>query len=162
MPADQLRPWGEALMRTVTTLLRNLLLVALLAGSGLWSPPTMAGGQVWVNTNTGVYHCPGGRYYGNTKHGKYLSENAAVANGFRPAYGAQCSSRVELASPPANRQSVIASPTGSGVKVWINTKSHVYHCPGSRHYGVTKSGRYATESEASAAGNRPAFGTPCS
>lgn len=45
---------------------------------------------VWVNTNSGVYHCPGTRWYGSTKEGKYMSQGQAQANGFRPAYGSVC------------------------------------------------------------------------
>lgn len=48
------------------------------------------------------------------------------------------------------------------VKVWVNTKSGVYHCPGTRWYGATKSGAYMTESQARAAGDRPAYGRSCS
>jgi hypothetical protein len=44
-----------------------------------------ANGQVWVNTKTGVYHYPGTRWYGNTKNGKYMSEQDAIKEGDRPA-----------------------------------------------------------------------------
>lgn len=54
------------------------------------------------------------------------------------------------------------SEQGSGAKVWVNTKSGVYHCPGSRWYGATKSGEYMSESQARAAGDRPAYGRSCS
>lgn len=48
--------------------------------------------KVWVNTNSSVYHCPGTRWYGKTKHGEYMSECAAIKNGNRPAYGKACGS----------------------------------------------------------------------
>jgi H+/gluconate symporter-like permease len=42
-------------------------------------------GQVWVNTETHVYHKEGSKWYGRTKHGKYISEADAVKEGDRPS-----------------------------------------------------------------------------
>jgi len=36
--------------------------------------PANSTGMVWVNTDSGIYHKPGTRYYGKTKQGKYMSE----------------------------------------------------------------------------------------
>jgi len=47
------------------------------------------------------------------------------------------------------------------VKVWVNTNSGVYHCPGTRWYGTTKQGVYMTQAEAQKKGNRPAYGKFC-
>ena len=49
------------------------------------TPPANTSGMVWVNTDTGVYHQPGTRYYGKTKHGKYMLEADAVKAGYHPA-----------------------------------------------------------------------------
>ncbi|HEU4993641.1 MAG TPA: hypothetical protein VFT29_02440 [Gemmatimonadaceae bacterium] len=54
-----------------------------------------------------------------------------------------------------------ATEQGSATKVWVNTRSRVYHCPGSRYYGATSSGTYMTEQEAIASGARPAYGRRC-
>lgn len=43
-----------------------------------------ASGKVWVNTQTGIYH-KGGRWYGATKEGKFMSEQAAMRAGYREA-----------------------------------------------------------------------------
>ncbi len=43
-------------------------------------PP--ARGMVWVNTETKVYHREGDRWYGKTKHGKYMAEADAIAAGY--------------------------------------------------------------------------------
>jgi hypothetical protein len=46
--------------------------------------------KVWVNTASGVYHCPGSRWYGNTKHGQYMTQAEAQEKHYRPAYGKVC------------------------------------------------------------------------
>jgi len=46
--------------------------------------------KVWVNTNSGVYHCPGTRWYGSTKSGEYMTQKQAQEKGYRPAYGKVC------------------------------------------------------------------------
>lgn len=46
--------------------------------------------KVWVNTASGVYHCPGTRWYGATKHGEYMTQAEAQKKGYRPAYGKVC------------------------------------------------------------------------
>jgi hypothetical protein len=38
-------------------------------------------GQVWVNTETHVYHKEGSKWYGRTKKGKYESEQDAIKEG---------------------------------------------------------------------------------
>ena len=44
-----------------------------------------ASGKVWVNTETGVYH-KGGRWYGKTKAGKFMTEAEAKAAGYKEAH----------------------------------------------------------------------------
>jgi hypothetical protein len=43
-----------------------------------------AKGMVWVNTESGVYHT-GGKYYGTTKHGKFMSVADAQKAGYKAA-----------------------------------------------------------------------------
>lgn len=47
------------------------------------------------------------------------------------------------------------------VKVWVNTASRVYHCPGSNKYGKTKRGKYMTQKDARQQGYRPSANNPC-
>jgi hypothetical protein len=51
------------------------------------NPPAPGGGhgQVWVNTETGVYHREGSRFYGTTRKGKYMTEQDAIQGGYKPA-----------------------------------------------------------------------------
>ena len=46
--------------------------------------------KVWVNTASGVYHCPGSRWYGKTKQGQYMTQAEAQEKHYRPAYGKVC------------------------------------------------------------------------
>jgi hypothetical protein len=56
------------------------------------APGPAGAGQVWVNTASKVYHCPGTRWYGKTKQGSYMSEVEARAQGARPDHGKACTS----------------------------------------------------------------------
>ncbi len=141
--------------------LQSSLLAAVLGLTALTASFVALGADVWVNTNSGVYHCPGTQHYGNTKRGTYLAESAAVTRGYRPAHNRACSP----SEANSTRQQLIQelAPAGKHAdhKVWINTGSHVYHCPGTRYYGATKRGYFASESEAISGGNRPAHGVRC-
>ena len=43
-----------------------------------------ASGKVWVNLESGVYH-HGGRWYGNTKNGKFMTVDEARKAGYKAA-----------------------------------------------------------------------------
>ena len=45
---------------------------------------------VWVNTKSGIYHCPNTPWYGDTKNGQFMTQHEAQAKGYRPAYGIVC------------------------------------------------------------------------
>jgi predicted lipid-binding transport protein (Tim44 family) len=47
--------------------------------------PGGGNGQVWVNTESHVYHKEGSKWYGKTKNGKYMSEADAVKEGDKAA-----------------------------------------------------------------------------
>ena len=47
--------------------------------------PGGGNGQVWVNSESHVYHKEGSKWYGKTKHGKYMSEADAVKEGDKPS-----------------------------------------------------------------------------
>jgi eukaryotic-like serine/threonine-protein kinase len=48
------------------------------------------GVEVWVNTNSGTYHCPGTRWYGKTHAGEYMTQKKAQDKGYHPAADRAC------------------------------------------------------------------------
>ena len=69
------------------------------------------------------------------------------------------------AATPTKRQApkpiTEEAPGGGPDKVWVNTNSSVYHCPGDRFYGKTAHGRYMTEAAAKSAGAKGVAGKTC-
>jgi eukaryotic-like serine/threonine-protein kinase len=45
---------------------------------------------VWVNTKTGIYHCPGSRWYKNTADGALMPQRQAQQRGYRPSASKPC------------------------------------------------------------------------
>lgn len=112
--------------------------------------------RVWVNRDTKVYHCPASIYYGKTRNGEFMEEAQARGYGNRAVQGDGCRNVVTDGRAPLP----IASNAAMRM-VWVNTESGVYHCPNTSDWGVTRRGRYLTESDASASGHKPAAGKKC-
>ena len=47
-------------------------------------------GKVWVNTKSSTYHCEGGKFYGKTKVGEYMTEADAKTKGNHADHGTAC------------------------------------------------------------------------
>lgn len=65
------------------------------------------------------------------------------------------------AKPNPFKPQATQAPGAAPDKVWVNTKTNVYHCPGDRYYGKTKEGKYMTEPEAKKAGAKGERGETC-
>jgi len=148
-------------------LIRSLVLTASLLAVQLCMAQAPAGAPADA---TGL--CNDGTYYtGANKKGachghKGVKEwyGAPTSNGkATPASGeTSAPSKTSKPAPEATSETGTAPAPGRGAdKVWLNTASNVYHCPGTRYYGTTKAGAYMTEAEAKAKGARPDHGKPC-
>jgi hypothetical protein len=74
-------------------LIGALTATGTMAQTPLHQPPagmTCPGDKlVWVNTRSHVYHFQGERYFGSTKEGKFVCEQAADKEGDRPTRNGQ-------------------------------------------------------------------------
>ena len=62
------------------------------------------------------------------------------------------------AAPPRHAGYTRTAPPAAGPGiVWVNTRSKVYHYPGYRWYGMTQAGKYTSENDALAEGDRAAL-----
>ncbi len=79
-------------------------------------PDTTDAGRrlVWVNTESGVYHCPGAADWGRTRRGRYLAEEAASTAGHRAAGGRACAGPDDVARIRAAVDSIAAAALAGG------------------------------------------------
>jgi endonuclease YncB( thermonuclease family) len=80
-------------MKRLVRLLLLLLCLGLAVGSLDAQDSAAAPPPVWVNLNSGVYHCPGTEHYGKTTNGEYLPEATAIGQGYKANGGHRCSTQ---------------------------------------------------------------------
>jgi len=161
------------------TLIRNLALVSTLLAVqfGIAQAPAGAPASATGLCNDGTYYtgankkgaCHGHKgvkeWYGApTTSSKATSANGEASAPSSTSKSTPTSTGTPAATAPASKSeagNATPAPGGGSDKVWLNTASNVYHCPGTRYYGTTKAGAYMTEAEATAKGARPDHGKTC-
>lgn len=156
----------DSLAVTVVLMATQLLVAQAPAGA-----PAGATGMC----NDGTYYM-GAKKQGACRGHKGVKEWYGTRDSTKAAAPAESISSHSNATTPASQASSESSqstsaekskvgktpaPGGGPDKVWLNTASNVYHCPGTRYYGTTKAGSYMTEEEAKAKGARPDHGKVC-
>lgn len=114
----------------------------------------------------------GTTFTGKSKSGACSGHKGVKEWATSAAPAAKADAPVATAAPAATSKATTAAsktsamPTaaagGGAGKVWVNDKSNVYHCFGTKYYGKTKSGSYMTEAEAKAKGGHADHGKACS
>jgi hypothetical protein len=119
----------------------------------------------------------GTSFTGTSKKGACSGHKGVKTWGAAPVAAAATATTAAVAAAPAAKAAApmaapakaktaeapkVAAAGGGAGKVWVNDKSNVYHCLGSKDYGTTKSGAYMTEAEAKAKGARASRGKACS
>ena len=145
-------------------------LACLLGASPAWSKTPSA--KALCKRQAAAQHLAGGARRKFLKTCEAQAKAQAKANakaGARPAhhlFGHPAAAATPQGAQPAKAAARrTAKPASSGgnpsVRVWVNTPTRTYHCPGDRYYGKTHSGQYLTQAAAQAAGDRAARGKLC-
>lgn len=111
--------------------------------------PAGAAPVVGATTATPVRHGILGIFHkGAPTTGTYTTVGGAKAGGMRTGSYTGGAPRTGSFGRPVSSM----SPMASSGQVWVNTKTKVYHLPGSQFYGKTKNGRYMSAAAAKQAG----------
>jgi hypothetical protein len=140
-------------------MLKSLTFAVMLAffGSLAAAPPVHA-----QTASTGVtVTCKDGSSWSGKSMKGACAHHGGVAPTQSSAAGSMSPSASSNTMSPSGGMSATAAAGGGAGKVWVNSSSKIYHCPGDKYYGKTKHGEYMTESAAVAAGNKPAMGKSC-
>jgi len=112
-------------------------------------PPSVSVGSHWVRgyrRRDGTYVAPHWRQRGRTPRQP------------RSTYALPPAMSAVLPPPPSPRYSPPTPPPSTAPStgtVWVDTKSGIFHAPGTRWYGRTKQGEYMPEADAIDKGYRP-------
>ncbi len=148
-------------------------LACLLGASPAWSKTPSA--KALCKRQAAAQHLAGGARRKFLKTCEAQAKAQAKANakaGARPAhhlFGHPAAAATPQGAQPAQPAKAAPRRTGKpassggnpSVRVWVNTPTRTYHCPGDRYYGKTHSGQYLTQAAAQAAGDRAARGKLC-
>lgn len=82
---------GALKQPTFTSLSLNQIMEFLISGTTpRHERPANPRLQVWADTHTGLYYCPGDSGYRQRSRGRFMSQREAQNDSFQPASGATC------------------------------------------------------------------------
>lgn len=104
----------------------------------------------------------GTEYTGTSKRGAcrghkgvkewYADKQAPAAESAAPAAAPAAAPTMAPAQVAKPATAAAPAPAEGSGKVWVNPRSKIYHCEGSKFYGKTKEGEYMNEADAQAQG----------
>ncbi len=144
---------------------RSPVLLALLIAAGLLT----GCGDSKANINDVAANNANNTNAGNTTHANNMKTSAnANKNGNTNKFSnkntnvnANINANKSAANTNSNKNASAAKVADPDAEVWVNKRSGLYHCPGSKFYGKAKDGESMKLKEAERKGYRPAEGKVC-